>query len=331
MPDLYVKSIGQGGDTLQRLINPSLLFVADIGSGRDWAQVQKYAILITIPSESDSYDEVTHIGVTIGVLISDFGEGVDSIFLGVSPLALLIGVESYSDSLDLATILAVMNDLYVSDIGEGTDVADLIPPIPVIREATPEEVPGTINLVRNPSVEFDTMDWAVTSPLVGTRIEGGWVGDYGYEVEIPAGSGTEEVVISSYPQLNNASGQPYAASIHVTGDFVAVLGMFLRFYYDDASVGIDIYAEPMVVPEAEGVISFVGTPSPTKTVDRVDMVLYIDVEATDQLIVLDGAQIEPGVGVTPYADGDQGVYHYWYGAPHMSVSYREPAPRVGGM
>jgi hypothetical protein len=201
--------------------------------------------------------------------------------------------------------------------------------MPDLPDPTEFQVRGTINLVRNPSVEYDEIGLRDWSAGVGVAIartdEDAWDGNFSVRGDVEVGVLDPEIVVVSQSGLGIDRDAAWVGSFAMHADLTRVVTT-LRFLYTDAT---DEYGEwTEVVPDPEWHLVTTGSMrhDTARVLDRVDLIIATPQEVDPTTIFLDGAQIEEdrGENVTPYADGDQGEGHTWSGTPGFSPSVRNP-------
>lgn len=219
---------------------------------------------------------------------------------------------------------------YGSDSSEGEDWGELGFVMPFLRDPYENEVRGTINLIRNPSLEYDEIgmaDWISEAGIVLYQSSAAaWDGLQSAYAEVDAGAGTLEIVVSSQRGLYLSGILYWIGSFALEGDAPSV-DYFLRITYTDAST--EDGDVKTVVPATDWVpLATETVPSdPAKFIDWIDLVLQVAQDSADTILHIDGAQIEEDKagGNTPVATGDMGAGYAWYGTPGFSVSIRYPA------
>lgn len=206
--------------------------------------------------------------------------------------------------------------------GSGAEM-QLMGALPTVRDPLPGEAPGTVNLVRNPSLEYAAWGldgWRGAGHDLG-RVEDGtaWSG-----AAHAAAVGNGYVVVSSLDGLGATGARSWVASVSLRG---AAAEVWVEATYDD---GATAYPDTVALPASEGwarATTEALATDPGKVVRLVELWVY-----ADGAIDLDGAQIEEDRGQrgTPYADGDAGAGHRWLGVPGNSPSVREPGADGGG-
>lgn len=192
--------------------------------------------------------------------------------------------------------------------------------------------PGTLNLVRNPSLErFGLTDWA--SEGDGALADGddpeAWDGGRVAGFGVPVG-GAGTLVVASQRGLNLGGDALWIGSLSVAGDGGDIV-LTLRLVYADGTsedgegrtattgVGWGRYATDAV------------RQNPAKVLERIDLRVDVAGGALGRDLLIDAAQIEMDMGLreTPFASGDNpDGWHAWTGVPGLSPSVRQPRPAL---
>lgn len=226
---------------------------------------------------------------------------------------------------DSAATLSIGTEIGLSGVSTGHSTArtNWVYPLPYLRLPEPREVFGTINLVANPSLEYDLFDldgWGGTG--LSRVNDESWDGNYyGYVALEPGDSVT--VTVDSQHNLYLEAGISLLGSIAIQStvagtvrlvayqtDTTTVIGDTVAF--DPATSWQRINA-PFIITDAEldYAVLEIAFSGPT--------------EGTGD-VRLDAAQIEQdfGGGYTPFASGDMGGSHAWSGPFGFSPSVRQP-------
>lgn len=226
---------------------------------------------------------------------------------------------------DSAVTLSIGTEIGFSGVSTGRSTArtNWVYPLPYLRLPGPREVFGTINLVANPSLEYDLFDldgWGGTG--LSRVNDESWDGNYyGYVTLEPGDSVT--VTVDSQHGLYLEAGISLLGSIAIQStvagtvrlvayqtDTTTVIGETVAF--DPATYWQRINA-PFVITDAEldYAVLEIAFSGPTDGTGDVR---------------LDAAQIEQdfGGGYTPFASGDMGGSHAWAGPFGFSPSVRQP-------
>jgi hypothetical protein len=279
-------------------------------------------------SDAASSDDDAQTGYVLEVGGTDAASGADvAISIGET-----IETEAGTDAAvsdDLGQLTLTMN-LAGSDAAASTDWGEFAFVMPVLRDPTETEVRGTVNLVRNPSLEYevsDLMDWDAESGITIERSDDdAWDGDWSVLATVDNGAAEPAISVRSVSGLAIDRAATWVGSVALQGDAAAVT-IFLRLTYSDASTANTEATE--VVPTATW-IRYGTIPEdhdPAKTLSRIELMLVVPQLVVDeQALWLDAAQIEEdrGENATPYADGDRGDGYRWVGTPGFSASVREP-------
>lgn len=226
---------------------------------------------------------------------------------------------------DSIASLSIDTEIGLSGVSTGSSTArtNWVYPLPYLFPPGPREVFGTINLVANPSLEYDLFDldgWGGTG--LSRVNDESWDGNYyGYVTLEPGDSVT--VTVDSQHNLFLAAGASLLGSISIQStvagtvrlvayqtDTTTVIGDTVAF--DPATSWQRINA-PFIITDAEldYAVLEIAFSGPT--------------EGTGD-VRLDAAQIEQdfGGGYTPFASGDMGGSHAWSGPFGFSPSVRQP-------
>lgn len=207
--------------------------------------------------------------------------------------------------------------------------------LPIPKDAGPQSLPGTVNLVRNPSLESATVlatDWSARGAGSIARVADlGWQGGASLRVTVPGGTAGAGAQVATLGALGWTGNRTLLGSVYVFGALPG-LGCRLVALYGDGTVGTGDAADvPADLPDGWVRATCALEPDPAKRLDQ----LLLAVERIDGTAPaagsfwLDAAQVEEdrGYGHTPYAIGQYGPpYHAWWGAAHLSPSLRDGIP-----
>lgn len=332
MVNLAPVSRNDDATVLTRIDWPAWLFAESMNADADWAIVGNWAVLRGLVSTGNDATILSPLGLSVGLTIASPGDDLTSLSL-TQPATGLIAVDALASENDDATTLALLTDAALTSLLSANDdatTADLVPPIPVIPAAGLDEIAGTVNLVRNPSLEsevFGTDDWATSAGTLTRDNATAWAGDWS---ALLTATGSPTVTVQSYPALRVAGGGSYIGSL-VSDAFP--LSLSLRAVYSDATTDdSDAATLDAGTGSWQRLATAVLTTNPAKTLMRLELRAGLSLGIGGGSVRFDGAQIEEAVTgeATPYADGDQGDGFWWAGVPDFSVSVREPRPREGG-
>jgi hypothetical protein len=214
-----------------------------------------------------------------------------------------------------------------------TRFAILLPPIAV---PTDEQQWGTINLVANPSLEYDEVDlrgWSASGDgaLTRTAAATAHVGEYSgrFAVE-PAGAAPEVRIYSVRGLSETGYSRRWVASVGLRGDVPEFSMTLIAVYRDGSSdvsdtLFVDATSERPLNDDWYRYSTDPMSTDPVKFLEHFE--LFIETTSdplVETILRIDGAQIEEALsgGATPYVDGDQGEGTRWLGAPGRSHSMR---------
>ena len=241
-------------------------------------------------------------------------------------------------------LLAVAAGL-AGDTGGGSDVvlAEAFV-LPYLSPPAADELPGALNLVRNPSLEYDVAgltDWD-TSGDCAIQVEVEQPAWHGAASVAAVYTGAGAVTVTSQRGLGLTGPVTFAASIAVQApstDLTLTLRAFLadgsettgeaavytgttRLYLEDGTLVEEVPVTGWYTAQAVPVAVAAGA-----TVDRV----VLEVAASSMATVrLDAAQVQLDTGsrATAFVSGDLGDGYQWGGIVGLSVSLRQPQPLV---
>jgi sugar lactone lactonase YvrE len=208
--------------------------------------------------------------------------------------------------------------------------------LPPIRPATPYEIPGTHNWHINPSAERELSGWLSENGGVLARTTAkAWDGAWSVKVDTSAASAGRGVIARGIAGLE-------LTGLNLDGDMRRVVGqirlmtdtpgnatnIWLRAVYTDLSTLVGEKAEVELTDEFDVYYPPEITLDPLKKLDYVELVTATPVAVVNTFYA-DGVQLEEdrGSGPTPWTVGSYGrETGYWLGAPHLSISAREPLP-----
>lgn len=324
------RSYGRGDDSVDPFQSPVFVGLDDASLAPDWLIVGAYAVLPAAVDAGSGSDTLAA-SVRHGVTIADEAAGSDALVLTAAVVVVVdLAMSDAGDGTE-ALALAGTFTLTASDAGAGTETVSVgPPPLPVPSAALPGEIAGTVNLVRNPSLEYSDIglrDWSSEAGITLTRDNAtAWDRSWSALATVAAGAGSPGVMVLSLGGIGFTGQRSYVGSIALLG--TALLArIWLTLIYQDATSTIGELTD--VVPTADWVrVETVPVAqNPAKMLDRIEFWTAVVQEAGVVTLRLDGAQIEEALsgGATPYVDGDQGEGHHWWGAEGWSVSYREAA------
>jgi hypothetical protein len=210
--------------------------------------------------------------------------------------------------------------------------ASFAPYLPPIAEPAWNELRGTINLVRNASVEqtdVGLLDWdGVNGATLALDDTVSWHGPRSVEVTYPNTGSDARVTVRSEHGLGIAGelNTAMVGSLWALGEITFVQARITATYSDastDTATG-DLF-DLAAVDDWVRVVTPSLTLDPAKTLDYLTLDLMHPTPDAVTVIHVDGAQIEQdrGESATPFAQGDMGAAFAWLGPAGLSMSLRE--------
>jgi len=210
--------------------------------------------------------------------------------------------------------------------------------IPAVREAGPDDLPGTVNWHPNPSAERGLIGWFDEGggTAIAQSTEQAWDGAFSVRKATTAlGQG---VSARSFAGLEltglDANGSPRRVNgqLRVWASAETDVEVWTRARYTDGTT-VDGERATFTHPGGAWVPPYFAPAlelDPARTLNYVEVVA---VNATGAAVVLyvDGAQLEEdrGYGPTHFAIGSYGhETGTWDGVPHVSMTKREPIPMI---
>lgn len=188
-------------------------------------------------------------------------------------------------------------------------------------------IPGAENLITNPSVEVDLTN--VVSADGGAYVTRddthAWSGSWAAKVNIPSGVTTfPGVIFRTASGLNKAGVEIIHARLRVwitSGQTVS--RALIRVHYADATYSDSSNTVDIVGTSAWQTLGLSSiSPTPGKTIDRIEIICYQTNPSTAVVYWADGADVRIGTEYGTYVDGEQGALYYWTGTAHASASRR---------
>ncbi|MBS0336810.1 MAG: hypothetical protein JSS40_08380 [Proteobacteria bacterium] len=202
--------------------------------------------------------------------------------------------------------------------------------LPIVRQALPGEIAGTVNWHINPSVESGSaIGWDVAGSATGVvSTDDAWDGARSWKVVTSGavGDGVRAVGVGGM----GLSGDPRTVfgQLRVKGPAGTVLSAITRLHFRGLATQD---SDPVTVTLTGAWDPIYTMPVVTASATALDQAEVIVTTTATGAVTLyaDGAQLEEdhGAGATPWASGaynaDAGV---WAGAAHNSVTIRQPIP-----
>lgn len=196
-------------------------------------------------------------------------------------------------------------------------------PLPYLRPPATGENYGTINLVANPSLEYDGIGSAGWSGATLSRAETeSWDGAYSAYATVEIGA-TETITIETQRGLSIAAGNWLCGSIAISGNVAATMTLTLHQANATTVVGDAVDIEASVSARRVYAPCVEATASVTHA--TLTITLTGPLEGTGETH-LDAAQVEIDLGgqFTPFVSGDTDGGE-WAGVSGNSPSIRQPS------
>lgn len=210
--------------------------------------------------------------------------------------------------------------------------------LPDVRPALPGEMPGAINLVRNPSAEVDLADWIAQGAATRARTaDVAWDGAWSVAVACPGATAGEGVAVRTVRGLAFVGARVLWGHVRLAGTATGLVA-FLRARYADGTVEDGEATPEFAVDHPGDGRDWPHTIAPALALDPARVLLAAEVvvvtaTAAPATFLADGVQVEEdrGQGPTAFVVGTYGPpAGRWHGAPHRSVSVRDPIPLTTG-
>jgi hypothetical protein len=330
---LVTRSHGSSAATLADLTSPD--YLSFDGEGEGGRAIAGLGPLVAYRVRSDGDGQAT-MGLSVTALLMLASDGEATALVG--PLAPTgreaVPVALVSDGEALFVVAALRLGLPpIAGHGQSRSRATFIPFLPAIREPAWYELRGTVNLVRNASVEHPDMalrDWTgVSGATIALDDTTAWHGLRSVEITYPASGSDAAVSVDSIRGLGLSGGLDTAmvGSVSLSGTITQLLLRLTATYSDATTDSID--GDLFDLATADDDWLRVASPSlpldPAKTLDYLTLAVVHPVADVETVIHADGAQIEQdrGDGATPFAQGDMGAHYAWLGLASFSMSLRE--------
>jgi hypothetical protein len=248
------------------------------------------------------------------------GETVEMVAVLTSETALV------ASALELTLLGAVL-------ASRGEMLAEMQPSLPPIREPAWDELRGTVNLVRNASVEntdIGLLDWyafgGVTLALDDTLA---WHQTRSVEVTFPSSGADAGFGVRTQGGLGitDTLGVLMVGSLSLLGEITQIRVRMQATYSDATTDDIldDAFDLATTDDEWARVRSLSLELDPTKVLDFLALEVVHPTPDVESIMHADGVQIEQdrGDSATPFAQGDMGDGYAWLGLPGISMSLRE--------
>lgn len=173
----------------------------------------------------------------------------------------------FGDGITLANVLdsaAALMTLLGSGVSLAAATTEATPAgiLPIVRAPIGDEAPGTVNLVRNPSLEYADVgltDWTADAGIALTRVEtAGWAGVASAALAVASGGSEPAVAIATQSNLGVSRAASWVGSVEINGDAPEVR-LWLRFRYTDATS--DLGEAPAPDPTIWTPTSGIGAPA----------------------------------------------------------------------
>jgi hypothetical protein len=206
--------------------------------------------------------------------------------------------------------------------------------IPVPAAAGPDDLPGTVNFVRNSSLESAAVgvtDWSMSGGTVTRITSDAWHGAACAQAVYNNGATNARLQIVTQGGLALKPAGKVVGSIRLK-NAVGPFDCWVSCVYSDASS--DVSDTLSVTPGSDWTwVKFPSlTPNPAKTVDR----FYLNIQRTGVgsgaiTLLADAAQVEQdrGFGASTFAYGGYtDGFHSWARQVDLSVAVRQPIPMI---
>lgn len=191
---------------------------------------------------------------------------------------------------------------------------------PAIATAGTFEIPGTINVARNPDYVIDGF-WSVSAGGTIAGTSDSWNGTQAATVTIPA-DGT--VTLPSIAGLGINGGNQWYGSVYAK-NLPANMELRLTAYYSDGSHHHSSWHN-LTATSIWNRIGHNVTTSGGKVLTSLELAIHND-GATSATFKLDGLQIEERNSPSPFCSGNLGApAGVWLGGANVSPSYRATLP-----
>lgn len=216
---------------------------------------------------------------------------------------------------------------------DGEMLADMQPFLPEPREPEWFELRGTVNLLRNASVEQTDVglrDWGgVVGATLALDDTFAWHGSNSVQVTFPSSGANAGVTVKTQGGLGltGGTGTLMVGSLSLSGTITQIKTRLTATYRDATTDSIDGDLFDLATAADDWLRA--STPSlalnPAKVLDVLTLAVLHPTAGSVTVIHADGAQIEQdrGEGATPFAQGDMGEHYAWLGPEGLSMSLRE--------
>jgi hypothetical protein len=335
---------GTSRDTAKLAQSPVYFGLYDASPSRDWAQQgAKFKVFRPVRNTGPSRDTL-RLGVRRGFSLHDRSPGHDIVILDRRPRVLKV-FDLYDSSLSRDLVrLGVTVGLTIYDPSPSRDDSRFAVEIPAIASPNEGQEWGTVNLVENPSLEYDVADlwgWSASdATLTRTSAATAADGEYSGRLALAGGSVAPECRILSVRGMQETGfGRRWVGSAYLRGDVPALTLSLVLSYRDgtsDTSTPV-IISDPLVDEDAvdrpldDTWFRYQTEPVSSdgnKYLDHLELLIQPTSDpVAETLLRIDAVQIEEALsgGVTAYVDGDAGINASWVGAPGKSMSVRVTA------
>ena len=224
-------------DAIAGIHSPVRLYVSDLATSPDFASLNGTVLSPLESWGASTDDDIDQIRIRVFLALED--EAVADEFVppvGVERIPVLFVVGEDEGTADETLHLKVGIHYVIEDESDASELVDFTPELPLLREPLETEVRGTVNLVRNPSLEYaGLLDWSGSAgATVALDTSDPWDGSTAAVYTIAAGTGVSEILVKSRESLGIAGVRSWIGSVMAKGTALDVRP-FLRFTYSDAT------------------------------------------------------------------------------------------------
>lgn len=335
MPTQFIVPVADGNSvaTVGALSVPKYLSLDAEGTSQtNVAGIGARVVLRFLAAQGENAQSIrTIVGVPFAV--QAFGDGSVTWSLNL-PDRLAAAVAFQAQGENAVIVPALMLGLPpVQAIGAGETLAEFAPFLPAIREPAWNEIRGTVNLVRNASLEnvsVGLLDWyAFNGASIAADDTIAWHGLRSVQVTFPSSGADAGFGVRSEHGLGitGVLNVAMVGSLSLLGAITQIRVRLVATYTDATTDSILDAAFDLSTTGDDWLraISLSLAINPAKVLDYVALEVVHPVPDAVTVIHADGAQIEQdlGEGATPFAQGDMGDDYRWLGQPGLSMSLRE--------